>query len=221
MTAADFKAVGDAMTAIAQTEAALMAERDKRRQLEWELEEAKEKRASLQDAEDHDAAQRLLDGDGAAPAKPRRTSTIADLTQRIPALAAALPIQDERIAELQARLSDQRTAVSEPVFGLVASIQQPAANDLTATLGALAEPLAALVAADMVRESLIMGSVLLPAGKRPPFAARPLLEKFLAAIPDRFRPSNLNQELIAARAQEIAGDVKRNIMEGVGNNGDV
>lgn len=209
LTAIEVAAAETAATA--SVKAALAAEQDKKHALETELSEARQKRARLQELEDRDAAIRLLDGDDVAPAKPNRATQIANLTKRIPALAAALPEQDNRIAALQRELATHRAPLVIAMFAVVSAIQEPAASSANEGLAALAPALSELLAADIVRAATIGDSFAIPDGCVPPFGGRVIVETFLKALPKRLRPPELDNDRLFAAARGRAAEILNQI----------
>lgn len=209
LTAIEVAAAETSATALVK--AALAAEQDKKHALETELSEARQRRARLQELEDRDAAVRLLDGDEAAPAKPNRATQIANLTKRIPALTAALPEQENRIAALRREVGTRRTPLVVAMFAVVGAVQEPAANSISKGLAALAPALSELLATDIVRAATIGDSFAIPDGCIPPFGGRIVVETFLKAIPKRLRPPELDNDRLFAAARKRAAEILNQI----------
>ncbi len=184
---------------------AISAEFQKLRQLRWDLEREEADLAQLREDELADSAMRLLDGSDSVPDKPRRSSKIARLEESVPALRAAIMLQEKRATQRQSAL-DARPYTAA-ALDVATEAQGDAVEQIKTTLAALAAPLAQLVASARVREALVGERFALTPGTPLPLNGPVIARRIIDGIPDRFRTDALNLLDIEQVAAGISEDI--------------
>jgi len=201
-------AIEDAGRAFAEVEAAkanVDAERNKLAALRRQKVEADEERASLRAAEEEDAARRIVDGDDAAPEKPRRRNRQQKLDDNAPALAAAIKLQENRIAEAEAAIAPLLTPLAAASLQVVVDVQGEALGEIRQALAAIAQPAARLLAADQIMAGTVgTGRFPVPRGAPMPINGAHVLSALLKGIPEHLRPTELGTDSLGAAAREIS-----------------
>jgi hypothetical protein len=192
----------------AAVEESAAKETTKREQLALQLEAAQVERRRLIEAEQHDVAIRLLNGEEVgASAKPRRLSKIARLTEQIDGLTAALPLLDSRIQQRKRELEEARAPFIAASLRVVVGVQESAVADARLALERLARPIAEILAADMIQRQTAGDRFSVGEGLPIPFSGLRVVEKLLAAVPDRLRPPSLEAELLRENATQLAEQI--------------
>jgi hypothetical protein len=210
------QAVEPAYSALAELrlkESALATAQLKLQEIEAELAAAKTKRSRLMELEDQDAALRHVDGEEAAPAKPQRTKELAAIQSKIPALAAAIPLQKTHIAERRAEVETARLPYDVAILDAIVAIQSPALERVRALMADLEQSFVELMAAGMLQEQTIGDSFRVPDGKAIPFASGAMVANFLKNLPARFRPDELEFNRIRSAARQESAAAIQHIQE--------
>lgn len=192
---------------VRSAEAAAALEREKLTQLEIEQQDGKAERERLRELEDRDAAIRALDGDSAAPKKASRVARLAALDSRIPALQAAIAIQNDRVGVRERAVAEPKLPFTAAILDIVSADQEASVDAARDLLAQLAHPLAELIAADQIRNSTIGERFELPVGSKVPFSGLVSVRKLLNAIPERFRPRELDEKRLLDAAYAISSKV--------------
>lgn len=159
------------------------------------------------------AADALLAGK-AAPANADLKS--ADLRQAAKVKRAAAEKARALAVEVAAGIPAAQAAVTSATLGFMRGARDEARADLTTAINAAVEPLARMIAADLVRQRLVGDRYSFDPREHDPadlWSGGVLAEKLLKGIPQRLRPENF-AEAIRNRAEEIAGDTIRLLEEG-------
>jgi len=178
-----------------------------------DLETHKAERARAIELEDKDAALRHVDGIEAAPPKLQRVKRIASLSEKIPALTAAIPLQQTRVEERRQQLQATRLPFTAAIVQATISIQEPAAERIKATLAALKPDLIDIIAADLIRSEMIGDRFPISTDQRPPFAGSVVARKLLSSIPPRLLPAELTFDRLEASARSAAAAAVHHIKE--------
>ena len=194
----------DAHAVIAAEQSTLHSERDKLAGLLAEKRQREGEREDLRQRQDDDAAKRVLDGEGAAPKRPRRTNRLAELDERIPELAAAIRLQTQRVAALEGAAKQPRMPYIAAVLEVTGAIQGEAVDALRAALAAVAPHLATIIAAGQIRAGTIGDRFPVPSGVTPPLHGGKVAASFAAALPDWLRPDELDDATLTAAASQIS-----------------
>lgn len=202
-----------AFAAFRATDEAQQAEKSKLANVEHELDVVKNRRASLQEAEDRDAAIRYIDGEAAAPIDKKRQNELEKLQKSIPALVAALPLQRQRIATCEAEKRRLKGPLASEIVSLVSDIQAPALEHVRTAIAALDEALSQLLAADIIRTSLLDGTFPVNEGQAPPFNGRTIVEKLIAALPSKLMSEGLSKHRLYEQARAKASGIINQIKE--------
>ncbi|KXU30936.1 hypothetical protein A0J57_14035 [Sphingobium sp. 22B] len=215
MTTAAIEEAKRASADIKSANAVAEAERGKLLTLRRQKTDEAEERLQLREAEDADAAKRLLDGDGAAPDKPRRRNRLAKLDENAPVLSAAIKLQESRVAEAEAAIAPLQVPLVAASLRIVADVQGDAIAGIREVLGQLAPLAAHLLAADQIMAATVgTGSFPVPRGAPMPIKGSQLLSSFLKGIPEPLRPDSLKTDELGAAAhaisQPIISEVKGN-----------
>jgi hypothetical protein len=118
--------------------------------------------------------------------------------------------------EVAAGLPAAQAAVTSAALGHMRRARDEAHADLTTAINAAVEPLARMIAADLVRQRLVGDRYSFDPREHDPadlWSGAVLAEKLLKGIPPRLRPEGI-AEAIRNRAEEIAGDTIRQLEEG-------
>lgn len=182
-------------------------ERAKLAELELQQRNSEEERHSLRAQEDRDAAIRLIDGEDAAPKKPRRASKLARLDDDAAAVAAAIQIQKRRVADAELEAGKPYAPFVGSVLELMADVQGDALTEARSALSNLAPIFARLVAADQIRAATIGERFALPKGAEAPFSGLTTVRTFSKAIPDRLRPPELAELSLFGAAHLISSPI--------------
>lgn len=205
------RAAHETHVAVANAKAAIDGEQQKLVHLEIEQRTKMDERTRLRDRNDRENAIRYLDGEDALPKQPSRASKLAALDSSIPALEAAIRIQTERIAERQEAKSLPQMPFISAILDILTEIQTPAVADTRVFLTGLAEPFARLIAADQIRNATIGERFPMPNGRTPPFSGLIVVRKFISAIPERFRPPELDEGRLLNAANAISSSIIQQI----------
>lgn len=201
------ESANSAFAEVRSAEAAAALEREKLVQLEIEQQDGKAERERLRELEDRDAAIRALDGDSAAPKKASRVARLAALDSRIPALQAAIAIQSDRVEARERAIAGPKPPFTAAILDITTSAQGASVDTVREMLARLAHPLAELIAADQIRNSTIGERFELPVGSKAPFSGLVAVRKLLNAIPERFRPRELDEKRLLDAAYAISSKV--------------
>ncbi|MBD8679265.1 hypothetical protein [Sphingomonas sp. CFBP 13720] len=196
-----------------QRQAALDLAEAKVRENEREAEAAKNERVRLTELEDADAAVRHVDGPEAAPERPQRKKRLASLNEKIPVLAASVPLLKSRVGERRTELQRSEVPLTRAVLEAVHEFQAPAVKRVRDALSALEADLCILVAADMVVSSLVGDRFPIPEGQTAPFSGAIVTRKLLATIPGLLRPPTLTLERVEQRARVVAATTVNQLKE--------
>lgn len=213
MTQNDFipaEALSTAVSAFANILAAedrVAQERAKQVQLDIEQDNDTAERDRIRRQEDEAKALRHLDGESAVPKRPRRVARLAALDEQIPARAAAMRLQERRISEAEAALVEPKQALVGPVLDIVSHLQGTAVGNSREVLATLADPFTRLIAADQIRQATIGDRFAVPDGRKAPFSGPIAIRKFVNAIPDRFRPPELEEHRLFDGAHAISSAI--------------
>lgn len=205
MTTAAIEEAQRASAAIEAAHAYAEGERGKLLTLRRQKTDEAEERLQLREAEDADAAKRLLDGNGAAPDKPRRRNRLLKLDENAPVLSAAIKLQESRVIEAEAAIAPLQVPLVVASLRIVADVQGDAIAGIREALGQLAPLAARLLASDQIMAATVgTGSFPVPRGAPMPVKGSQLLGSFLKAIPEPLRPASLKTEELDAAARAIS-----------------
>lgn len=193
-----------AFAAIAAAESALEGEHTKAGELDRTLRKARAERGRLQLEEDSASALRLLDGADAAPNDPARLKAIARLAGAMPAMEAAIVLQQPRIEAAAAKVETSRASLIAEVIALANQMQDEASTAARAMVAELAGPFATMIAADQLQTGLIGERFALPPGAAAPFNGETVARRMVASLPDRLRPERFEPAVLARNATEIS-----------------
>lgn len=194
-----------------EAEAALRAREEKAYSLREELSEAEEELGRLLDLEQADHVARIIDGEAAAPKKPKRLTRIANLQDRIAGIQLALPIQQQKALEARGncdRIKGEIGAdVLPSILALKASAFQACAKPLSELLDALVE--VAAIDGLQAHFSGPKGTILVQGGLDVTqlFSAHKILDKFKKNLPPRF--ASLASEDLETANQRISSRTQR------------
>lgn len=173
------------------------------------------------ECDDADAAR--IESEGAAAdamlagktAPARRDARAADLRQSAKTKLAAAEKARARAAEVAEGLPAARDAVTSATLGYMREARDDARADLLTALSGAVEPLARMIASDLVRQRLIGDRYQFDPRQHDPaglWSGAVLVEKLVRAIPPRLRPDGF-ADAVKDRAGEIAADIIRNLRE--------
>lgn len=212
MTAALIERARGEHAAIAAERSSLNSEHEKLAGLRVEKSRLEGERDDLRSRQDTDAAKRVLDGEGSAPKRPRRVSRLAELDGRIPELAAAIRLQEQRVAGLEAESKKPNLSYVAAVLDITGAMQGEAIEGLRSALAGLAPQLATIIAAGQIRAGTIGDRFPVPPGVTPPMHGGKVAQSFAAALPDWLRPAELDgaalREVASAASQPILAQIK-------------
>jgi hypothetical protein len=158
--------------------------------LEQERSSASEELERLLEYEQNDHVKRVLEGDRAAPKKPKRLTRIANLNEQIAGIDMALPIHRRRVGEARSALSEANAKVAEAVLPSLVAQKTNALEQCSEPLERLIDALVDLAAVDALQERFAGpdGSILvtseIDAGAL--FSGRIILDRFRKSLPPRF-----------------------------------
>jgi hypothetical protein len=197
----------EAVDAVAAAEGATNAARGKLAGLQ-RLERAEQaEREELRALEDEAEALRQLDGEDAAPVDKERAKRLAALDKSVPARAAAIRLQQGRLATAEAELRQARNALAAPALHVIAEMQQDATDSIRAILAQLAPEFSRLVAADQIRSALLGERFTVPEGCPVPIGGLPIVQAIVKALPDRLKPPELAERLLFDAAQAVSSEI--------------
>jgi hypothetical protein len=202
-----------AYSAIAAAEAAVQVERNKLANIIQTQQQEQHERERLREEEDHDAAVRVVNGDDAAPRKPRRVSRLAKLDEAIPAYAGAIQIQRAKIAELERSPAAAKPPLVAAILDVVEEVQGNAVEEIRSTLVALREPMARLIAADQIRAATIGERFPVERGRATPFSGLTVIRNFAKAVPERLAPDELKEAGLLDAAHALSSGILLKIKE--------
>lgn len=201
-------AIGEAVNAFAAIAAAranVDAERAKLAALMRQKDDEAEERTRLREAEESDAARRLVDGPDSAPEKPRRKSRLRNLDDNAPALVAAITLQKGRIADAEAAIAPLQIPLVAASLQIVADVQGDGMTQIRESLAGVGDAAARLLAADQIMAATVgTNGFPVPRGAPLPINGSQLLSNFLKAIPETLRPATLNPEELGSAARAIS-----------------
>ena len=155
-----------------------------------ELEEAQIELDRLLDLEQNDHIKRVLDGDDAAPKKPKRLTRIANLQETIAGVKMALPVSKERTQKAREQLRQIDQAANQAVLPHLISLKSDLLRECELPLRYLIELLVSAAALDEAQDRFSASdrSFIVPEGIDPAsiFSAKIILEKFKKNLPFRF-----------------------------------
>jgi hypothetical protein len=213
METAAIERARQAAAQLATAQTAATTARSKAAELKSEDRRNQAERERLRAEKEADDALRLLDGEDAVPRKPRRDGRLAKLDAEAAAHAAALRLQERRVAEAEAAASAPHLTFVREVLELISGQQSEATAAARAILANLAPVLANLLAADQIRAATIGDRFPMPPGACPPFRGLTVIKNFAAAIPDRLRPPELTERQLLDAAHAISSAVISQIRE--------
>lgn len=180
--------------------------------LRKEKEEAQAELERLLDLEQNDHVKRILEGDKAAPKKPKRLTRIANLREQIAGIKLAMPIHDNRVTVAREKLAEAQQHAGEEIIPALLQQKSTLLDKCAEPLEALLASLVEVAAMDDVQRhfSKADGSIVLTEAlqRNNLFSAQALLKKFRQTLPDRFKDlakqSLLNiDEAVEAKSQTI------------------
>lgn len=205
--------IADAKSALEVAKAAASEIHDKLTNLRDQRSDALTEFERLSEMEQQDHLTRVLDGDDAAPIKPKRQSRITNLRERVAGIDLAIPVLQARLDRAYGAVKECEHDLQRVLLPIIATWKSHALSDCSKPFAEILDGLANLAALDAVQDSLVLPGrgVRLSEqhGIENLFSGRNLLTKFKASLPPRFADlagekwSNLDK-LIAARAQEYS-----------------
>ena len=181
--------------------------------LEYSAERDKAEAARIEQEAECAAADALLFGN-AAPANGDRKA--ADLRRAAKTKRAAAEKARALATEVAAGHPAAQVAVTSATLGFSREFRDEARAELLIAFSGVVEPLAMIIAADLVRLHIIGERYSFDPREHDPselWSGAVLVEKFVKGIPPRLRPKNF-AETIRERAEEFAADIIRNVKEG-------
>lgn len=170
----------------------------------------------LSEMEQQDHLTRVLDGDAAAPVKPKRQSRITNLREQIAGIDLAIPALQARLDRANAVALEREHDLHRTILPILASWKSDALNDCAGPFRELLGALARLAAIDTVQNELVKpgSGVRLSQceGIQNLFSGRALLQKFKANLPPRFASLAGDQwssldDLIEDRANALSKEI--------------
>lgn len=185
---------------------------ERKASLQRDLDAAADEEARLSAAEEADAAVRILDGDTAAPEKPKRQTRIANLRKRRPQIVAAISLQDRRIRAATDEIAKFDPPLAAATFAVVGELSSSAISEIRENLAAVAQAASRLLAADQVMAGILgTGGFKVPKGAPLPVNGGRLLESFLKSVPPALRPEELQPDKLFHAAREISQPLLNNV----------
>ncbi len=165
-------------------------------------------REDLRQIEDEDEALRQLDGDEAVPVNKERLSRLAVLHKSVPARAAAIRIQQGRVAAAEIALLKARTDLTRPVLHVIAEIQRNATDVIRGSMAQLAPEFAQLIAAYQIRHELLGDKFSIPDEDCPlPIDGLRIVQNFNKSLPDRLKVPELVDRLLSDAASAVYSEI--------------
>lgn len=211
MTAA-FDALTATLAASAEIERQAREHNAQAADLAYAAERDESEAARIESEAEGAAADALLAGK-AAPANA--DSKWADLRHAAKVKCAAAEKARVKAAEVAAGLPAAQAAATSATLGFMRASRDEARTDLMTAINAAVEPLARMIAADLVRQRLVGDRYSFDPREHDPadlWSGAVLAEKLVKGIPPRLRPEGF-AEAIRNRAEEIAGDTIRQLRE--------
>lgn len=166
---------------------------------------AAEELERLLELEQQDAVTRALDGEEAAPKKPKRLTRIGNLNEQVASIDLALPIHQRKLDEAYSRLEDANAKVCEAILPEILEQKSAALQACAEPLKRLVDVLVELAAIDALQQrfSASDGSIRISGeiDARNLFSARAIIERFRKSLPPRF--ADLASESLASADQRI------------------
>jgi Asp-tRNA(Asn)/Glu-tRNA(Gln) amidotransferase A subunit family amidase len=193
----------------------LAALEGKASELRSQREESSKELARLLELEQADHISRVLDGERAAPKKPKRLTRIANLREEIAGIDASIPVHENRLKDARQRLEAAKQKIGEVVLPPIIEQKAQAFAACAAPLHDLLEALFDAAAFDVLQEQFAGSSGLKVtnlANQSGLFSAQIILDRFKKALPPRFvdlaaeRISG-SHEAITKKAKAIAEEI--------------
>lgn len=181
--------------------------RDTRSAYVMEISDFKSERARLVQLSAEDHAKRLLDGEAAAPAKPKRQTRIENLNSAIGAREAALPILDQRLADAQAELDAVRVGFNSVAMEAIGKSRKAAFVHVKDAFNEFVERASVLVAHDQIQSELLgRGPIKLnvSGSDLDLINGEAVMKKLFAQLPDRLKLSSAETDAFWQKAQSEA-----------------
>lgn len=158
-----------------------------------------------------DDARRLIDGEGAVPQKTRRDNRLLKLDGDAAARAAAIQIQENRVADAEAVAAAVRAPLIAAILEALPPAQISAVEQARECLASVAPALAHLIAIDQISAATIGERYAVPRGAMPPFCGLTVVRNLVKALPDRLRPAEMNEDRLFEAANEISNPIIQQI----------
>lgn len=210
---AAFDALKAALAASVEIEEQAAEHTERAANLAYAAERDEAEAARIESEAEGAAADALLAG---KPASVKADAKAADLRRLAKTKRAAAEKARANAVEVAAGLPAAQAAATSATLGLMRATRDKARADLAAALNAAAEPLARMIAADLVRQRLVGDRYSFDPREHDPadlWSGAVLAENLVKGIPPRLRPEGF-AESIRNRAEEIAGDTIRQLEEG-------
>lgn len=170
----------------------------------------------LTEMEQQDHLVRILDGEQAAPVKPKRQTRISNLRETIAGIDLAMPVLQTRLDNAMSIVADRDEDLKRAILPIIAAWKAEALSKCADPLILLLEELAHLAAIDAVQKQYLepgQGVRLSEKhGIENLFSGHAMLTKFKSSLPPRFvelagdRWANLD-DLIEVRAQALTEEI--------------
>lgn len=196
-----------AVEAVNAAEQAARAARSKIAELQRLERSEQDEREKLRALEDEAEALRQLDGEDAAPADKDRLKRLAQLDKSVPARAAAIRIQQGRVATAEEELRKARAALASPALHVIAELQRNATDAIRSIVAQLAPEFAQLIAADQIRNALLGDRFTVPDGCPLPIGGLRIVENLSKALPDRLKAPELADRLLFDAASAVSSEI--------------
>jgi hypothetical protein len=201
---------------LTQAESVVREQQMKLRELRAAQGDAQAELDRLIDLERTDHAARVLDGEDAAPKKPKRLTRIANLQETLAGTALAIPIQQARLSEAEMRAQECQQEIAEAIIPDLFNLKEVRLNRCEGPLSELIEAMIDAAAVDVLQEKISRSGtrLVLRQGLTPErlFSAGAILTKFRKNLPPRFLDLTANvwpilEETINNRADVLAREI--------------
>lgn len=180
-----------------------------------QLQSSEDERTKLTQAEGDDHVKRLLDGEDSCPRKPKRVTRIANLGEDIAALKQVIPQLRERVSQAEQMVERAKESFADQVVPVTHAHREQVADATREKLSELVPLLADLLACDLVQERLV-GKKFVFTNNIQIFSGRHLVTRLLECLPDKLRPTSMNEDAVLSAAEANA-EALINSIKGTGD----
>lgn len=200
-----------AVEAVNAAEQAARAARSKIAELQRLERDEQAEREQLRALEDEAEALRQLDGADAVPVDKERAKRLAALDKSVPARAAAIRMQRDRVAAAEDELRVARATLAGPTLNVIAELQRDATEAIRSIVAQLAPEFSRLVASDQIRNALLGDRFTVPDGCPVPIGGLRIVENFNKSLPDRLKAPELADRLLFEAAHAVSSEILKQI----------